>query len=230
MFSQRQYMVFFIVLFFVMLAGITFKKYSMFIFPRKDFAMQVGKKAPHFTRTAVIEKSIDTTFSLQTLEGKYKVLFFYPADFTYVCPTELHAFQDKLEDFIKRNVAVVGVSVDSVESHQKWLETPKKEGGVQGITYPLLSDVDKTMSWDYGVLDEKEGRALRGVFILDKDNIVQAALIQNMSLGRNIEEVLRVIDALQFTEKQGKVCPANWHEGDKALETTQESVKEYFAD
>ena len=189
----------------------------------------VGKEAPSFNCQAVINKQIKEV-SLQDFDGKYKVIFFYPLDFTFVCPTELHAFQELLSEFEKRNTQVLGVSVDSAYSHLAWLNTPKAKGGIEGITYPILSDINKEISKAYGVLDECQGVAFRGVFVLDKDNIVQSITINNLSLGRNIPEFVRLIDALQFVEKHGQVCPANWNSGQKAMDPTSEGVQTYFGD
>lgn len=190
----------------------------------------IGKKAPPFSCQAAIQDHITDNVCLENYDGKYKVIFFYPQDFTFVCPTELHAFQEKLPEFEKRNVQVIGCSVDSPATHKQWLKTPKKQGGIEGITYPLLADVNKQMSRDYGVLDESSGLAFRGVFILDKDNVVQSMTVNNMSLGRNVDELLRTIDALQFVEEHGQVCPANWNTGDKAMDANEQGVKEYFKD
>lgn len=190
--------------------------------------IKVGKQAPKFNCPVVKNDQVEEHFSLDSIAHSYKVIFFYPADFTFVCPTELHAFQQKLDEFEKRNAAVIGASTDTVESHKKWLQTPKEQGGVCGVTYPLIADDCKQMAIDYGVLDEESGMALRGLFILDKDNIVQAAIIHNMPLGRNIDEALRILDALQFHEKNGQVCPANWETGQAAMDATTEGVKEYF--
>lgn len=191
--------------------------------------IKVGQKAPEFSCPVVDGANVKEKFCLKDMGDTYKVIFFYPADFTFVCPTELHAFQAKLEAFKKRNAVVVGASTDSVESHQKWLQTPKKEGGVEGITYPLIADDCKQMAISYGVLDEPSGMALRGLFILDKDNIVQAAVVHNMPLGRNVDEALRILDALQFHEENGQVCPANWETGQTAMDATTEGVKEYLS-
>lgn len=191
--------------------------------------IKVGQKAPDFSCPLVDSMNVKENFCLKDLGNTYKVIFFYPADFTFVCPTELHAFQSKLDAFKKRGAQVIGVSTDSVESHQKWLKTPKKEGGVEGITYPLIADSCKEMAIAYGVLDEASGMALRGLFILDKDNIAQAAIVHNMPLGRNIDEAIRILDALQFHEKNGQVCPANWEEGQAAMDATADGVKEYFS-
>jgi len=189
----------------------------------------IGKKAPDFACEAVINKKIKK-ISLADFDGKYKVIFFYPLDFTFVCPTELHAFNELLPEFEKRNAQVLGVSVDSAYSHLAWLNTPKNKGGIEGVSYPILSDINKTIAKDYGVLDDCEGVAFRGVFILDKDNIVQSIMVNNLGLGRNIAEFVRLIDALQFVEKYGQVCPANWASGDKAMKPTSEGLEEYFGE
>ncbi len=190
--------------------------------------VHVGQQAPDFSCSAVIAHQQEKTLTLESLGGSYKVIFFYPADFTYVCPTELHAFQDRYSEFEKRNTVVVGVSIDTLESHKKWLATPKEQGGVQGITYPLIADPSRAMCKAYGVLDSKQDKALRGLCILDRQNVVQVVLIQNMSVGRNIDEVLRLIDAIQFTESHGAVCPAQWALGKEALQPTHEGVVDYF--
>jgi len=188
----------------------------------------IGKKAPNFNCKAVLQGEVKE-LCLDTLGDCYKVLFFYPQDFTFVCPTELHAFQEKLEEFTKRNVAVIGCSVDDVTTHAKWLETPKEKGGIAGVCYPLLSDESKQMCRAYGVLDEDAGVAFRGLFLLDKNNVVQSMVINNMSLGRNIDEVLRLVDALQFVEAHGQVCPANWQPGQEAMDATTQGVCAFFA-
>lgn len=188
----------------------------------------IGKQAPDFTCEALVNGSIKTV-SLEDYAQKYKILFFYPLDFSFVCPTELHAFQDNYQEIKKRNGEILGISVDSVYSHQAWLDKPKAEGGIQGIEYPLLSDITKSIAEAYGVLNEQKGIAYRGAFLLDKNNIVQVMHINNLNLGRNIQEMLRLLDALIFTEQHGEVCPANWHAGDKGLETTHASVVDYFA-
>ena len=189
----------------------------------------IGKKVSDFSCTAVWNDKTEENFSLDKVEKGYKLLFFYPADFTFVCPTELHALQDRLDEFTKRDVQIIGISTDDAQTHQKWFAKPKKEGGVQGIMYPLLADDNKRISTAYGVFNQEENVAFRGSFLLDKNNVVQIATVHNLPLGRSVDELLRVVDALQFTEKNGKVCPANWSEGKKALETTQESVQNYFS-
>jgi len=189
----------------------------------------VGRKAPDFDVAAVVNGSefVDS-YKLSDYKGKYVVLFFYPLDFTFVCPTELHAFQEKLEEFRDRNVELIGCSVDSKFSHYAWLHTPRTQGGIKGITYTLLSDLNKTVSADYDVLLEGAGIALRGLFLIDKEGVVQHQVVNSLSLGRNIDEVLRLVDALQFTEEHGEVCPANWNKGDKTMAPTQAGLIEFF--
>ncbi len=202
----------------------------------------VGKKAPDFKASAVINGSeIVKDFSLSQYKGKYVVLFFYPLDFTFVCPTELIAFQEKLSDFESRNTQVIGVSVDSEYSHWAWLQTELNKGGIKGVKYPLVSDLSKTISENYGVLAgeydiEDDGRAsykgapvaYRGLFLIDKEGIVKHIVINDLGLGRNVDETLRMVDALQHLEEYGEVCPANWKKGDKALKATQEGVSNYL--
>src|SRR5579862_7480486 len=187
--------------------------------------LKIGKKAPDFVCDAVVNNHIKQV-SLADYPAAYKLLFFYPLDFTFVCPTELHALQENLEEFRKRNVHVMGISVDSVHSHMSWLSVPKSRGGIEGVTYPLLSDLTKNISRSYEVLNEEIGVALRGVFLLDKENIVQYASVHNLSLGRNITELLRVVDALIHVEQYGEVCPANWSVGQKAMKPTKTGVQE----
>lgn len=204
----------------------------------------VGKLAPDFTATAVVNgHEIVQDFSLSQYKGnKYVVFFFYPMDFTFVCPTELHAFQEKLAEFESRNVAVVGCSVDSEYSHFSWLQMPKKEGGIQGVKYPIVSDFSKEISKDYGVLAgdysvnengkiKYEGApvAFRGLFLIDKEGIVRHMVINDLPLGRNVDEVLRMVDALQHFEENGEVCPANWSKGKDALKATEEGVSGYLS-
>jgi peroxiredoxin 2/4 len=190
----------------------------------------VGKSAPDFTAKAIVKGEIKEDFTLSDFRsGFYVVLFFYPLDFTFVCPTEIHAFQEKLAEFERRDVQVIGVSTDSWFSHLAWLRTPKKQGGIEGITFPLVSDFNKTIARAYDVLVEEEGIALRGLFLIDRDGIVQHQVVNSLSLGRNVDEVIRVVDALQFTEKHGEVCPANWHKGEKGLSATDDGLKKYFS-
>ena len=203
----------------------------------------VNRKAPNFEATAVVDGyNIVHNFSLKQFLGKkYVVLFFYPKDFTFVCPTEILAFQEKLEEFGKRDTVVIGCSTDSEYSHFAWLNTPREQGGIKGVTFPLVSDINKTIADDYGVLageyvEDEDGNTLisgemvayRGLFLIDKQGIVQHCLINNMSLGRNVDEVLRMIDALQHVEKYGEVCPANWAAGKKAMRPDSDGLKEFF--
>ena len=205
----------------------------------------IGKKAPLFQASAVVNgNQITEGFSLEQFIGEKEVVFFfYPLDFTFVCPTELIAFQDKLEEFEKRNVAVVGCSVDSEFSHFAWLNTERNKGGIKGVTYPLVADLSKTIAENYGVLaaeydyDENDNAistgapvAYRGLFLIDKNGVVRHSVINDLPLGRNVEEALRMVDALQYHEKHGEVCPANWKEGEDAMQATQVGVSEYLSE
>ena len=210
----------------------------------------VGKKAPQFSATAVVNGSeIVEGFSLEQYVGKkHVVFFFYPLDFTFVCPTEILAFQDKLDEFEKKNVAVVGCSVDSEFSHWAWLQTEVNKGGIKGVKFPLVSDLSKTISMNYDVLagdytckdSENEDEdcqsdfkgvpvAYRGLFLIDKNGVVRHQLVNDLPLGRSIDEALRMVDALQFFELNGEVCPANWHKGKKGMVASQEGVAEYLS-
>jgi len=191
-------------------------------------ALLIGKPAPKFKAKAVVEKNIVNDYSLENLKGQYVVLFFYPLDFTFVCPTELHAFQEKLEEFEKRNAQVVGCSVDSVYSHLAWLNTPKTKGGIEGIDYPLISDINKTIAKDFDVLHENEGIAFRGLFLIDKAGVVRHQLVNDLPLGRSVDEVLRMLDSLIFFENNGEVCPANWNPSKKSMKPTFEGLEQYF--
>ena len=204
----------------------------------------VGRKAPLFKAEAVINGSeIIGDFSLENYIGKkYIVLFFYPLDFTFVCPTEIIAFQEKIAEFEKRNVQVIGCSVDSAHTHWAWLNTEQKNGGIKGVKYPLVADLSKTIAENYGVLageydynenDESvfEGApvAYRGLFLIDLKGNVRHQLVNDLPLGRSIDEAIRMVDALQFFEENGEVCPANWHKGDKALKGTHEGIADYLS-
>ena len=191
--------------------------------------MHTGKKAPQFSAKAVIGGGIEENFSLESLAGRYVILFFYPLDFTFVCPTELHAFQEQLAAFQERGAEVIGCSVDSCFSHLAWLNTPKSEGGIEGIRYPLISDLNKEISRSFGVLKEDEGVAYRGLFLIDKEGIVRHSLINDLPLGRSVDEALRMLDALIFFEENGEVCPANWQSGERSMKATDEGLKAYFA-
>ncbi len=189
----------------------------------------VGKMAPRFRAKAVVEGRIVDELSLFDYLGSYVVFFFYPLDFTFVCPTELHAFQEKLGEFEKRQTQVVACSVDSCYTHLAWLNTPKNKGGIQGVSYPLVSDLNKSISEQFQVLKEEDGISYRGLFLLDKQGIVRHQLINDLPLGRSVDEILRTLDALIFHESNGEVCPANWKLGAKGLKPTKEGVASYLS-
>lgn len=186
----------------------------------------INKTAPEFKAKAVFKDEI-REINLGDYKGKYVFLFFYPLDFTFVCPTELHAFQDMLGEFKKRNVEVLGCSVDSEFSHLAWLQTPKNKGGIEGIEYGLISDLGGNISRSYDVLGDNI--AFRAWFLIDKNSIVKHQMINDLPLGRNTNEALRLIDALQHFEKYGEVCPANWAHGQQAMNATKDSVAEYLS-
>lgn len=188
----------------------------------------VGKKAPAFKEKAAHEGKIIDSFSLEQFEGKYVIFFFYPLDFTFVCPTELHAFAEAEGEFAKRNTQVVGCSVDSVYSHLAYLQTPKAKGGIEGVNYPIVADITKNIARSYQVLSEEEGVAYRGLFLIDKKGVIRHQLINDLPLGRSISEALRMIDALDFYEKNGEVCPANWKPGKKTMTPDQEGLASFF--
>ena len=207
-------------------------------------AVLVGKKAPGFTAQAVVNgEKIVEEFSLdQYLGKKHVIFFFYPKDFTFVCPTELHAFQEKMKEFEKRNTAVVACSTDTEQSHWGWLQVSKAQGGIQGVKYPIVADTNKTISKNFDVLagdfyyDENdqlqaEGEliAYRGLFLIDKEGIVRHQLVNDLPLGRNVDEAIRMLDALQFNEENGEACPANWNSDKEGLEATHEGVADYLA-
>ncbi len=206
-------------------------------------AVLVGKKAPAFNAKAVINGiEIVDNFSLEQYVGKYVILFFYPKDFTFVCPTELHAFQEKLDEFKSRNCEVIAVSTDTEQSHWGWLQMPKERGGIQGVTYPIVADTNKTISFNYDVLVgewgyddmgqmEAEGElvAYRALFLIDRDGKVRHELVNDLPLGRNVDEAIRVLDALQFNEENGEVCPANWNKGKSGMKADHAGVAEYLS-
>lgn len=189
----------------------------------------VGRKAPDFKAKAVIKNEIVSDFTLSQYRGKYVLLFFYPLDFTFVCPTELHAFQARLSECEAKNCAVIGCSVDSHFSHHAWLQTAKNEGGIAGVTYPLVSDLNKTIARDYDVLVPQEGVAFRALFLIDQEGVVRHQLVNDLPLGRSVDEAIRMLDALQFSEKHGEVCPANWNQGERGMQATHKGLKEYVA-
>lgn len=189
----------------------------------------VGKSAPDFMATAVKEDRIIEDFKLSDLKGKYIVLFFYPLDFTFVCPTEIHAFNEKVDEFKARNVELIAISIDSHFSHLAWLNTPKSKGGIEGVRYPIVSDITKSISTDYDVLVEGEGVAYRGLFLIDKNFMVRHQVVNDLPLGRSVDETLRMVDALQYHEEYGEVCPANWRKGQKAMVASSMGLTEFFA-
>ena len=188
----------------------------------------VGKQAPLFKVSAVENGKIVADFSLEKYIGSYVVFFFYPLDFTFVCPTELHAFQKALDQFREKNAVVIGCSVDSVHSHLAWLNTSIEQGGIQGITYPLVADLKKNIARDFHVLKEDEGIAYRGLFILDREGVIRHQLVNDLALGRSVDEALRTLDALIMHETHGEVCPANWKVGDKTLKATRQGIEAYY--
>jgi peroxiredoxin (alkyl hydroperoxide reductase subunit C) len=192
--------------------------------------MLVMQHAPEFTATAVMpDDSFDESFSLNSLRGKYVVLFFYPLDFTFVCPSEILAFDKRLNEFYERECEVVGVSVDSHYTHLAWRKTPVDDGGIGSIKFPLVADITKQISRDYGVLID-DAVALRATFLLDKEGTVRHQVVNDLNLGRNIDETLRTLDALRHVEKTGQVCPANWESGRKAMDATPAGVAKYLKD
>ena len=188
----------------------------------------VTQEAPDFTAQAVMPDNQFAELTLSKLRGKYVVLFFYPLDFTFVCPSEIIAFDRALDKFKERNAEVVGVSVDSHFTHLAWKNTPRDQGGIGPIQYPLVADLNKNISREYGVLFD-ESIALRGLFLIDREGVVRHCVINDLSLGRNMQEALRMIDALKFTEERGQVCPANWEKGQAGMEPSQEGVVDYLS-
>ena len=187
----------------------------------------VGKRAPAFALDAVINGQFKQ-ISLEDYKGKWVILFFYPLDFTFVCPTEILAFSDRHDDFKKLGAEIISASVDSKFSHLAWTERDRKQGGISGLTYPLLSDLDKTLAANYGILAEG-GVALRGLFLIDPDGVVQHATINNLAVGRNVDEELRVLQAFQFVREHGEVCPANWKPGADTMIPDWDKSKKYFS-
>jgi len=188
----------------------------------------VTKEAPDFTVQAVMPDNSFEELTLSSYRGRYLILFFYPLDFTFVCPSEIIAFDKALARFKAKNAEIIGVSIDSHFTHLAWKNTPVEKGGIGNVQYPLVADLDKNISRDYGVLVD-ESVALRGLFLIDREGIVRHALVNDLSLGRSIDEALRILDALQFTEEHGEVCPANWKEGEEAMKPTAEGVAEYLS-
>jgi len=188
---------------------------------------QVGRPAPNFSLDAVHQGNFKR-LSLEDFKGKWLVVFFYPLDFTFVCPTEILAFSDRLTEFHKLGAEVVGVSVDSKYTHLAWTEKPREQGGISGLSYPLLADLNKQMAAEYGVLTDA-GVALRGLFLIDPEGVVQHATINNLGVGRSVDETLRVLQAFQYVKAHGEVCPADWKPGGKSMKADWKGSKEYFA-
>jgi len=205
-----------------------FRQTSHVVHSCDDHGPLVGKSAPEFTAEAVFDQEfVETT--LKQYRGKYVVLFFYPLDFTFVCPTEITAFSDRYEEFSKINTEVLGVSVDSQFSHLAWIQTERSEGGLGDLAYPLVSDLKKEISKAYQVLTD-DGVALRGLFIIDKEGLIQHATINNLAFGRSVDETLRTLQAIQYVqENPDEVCPAGWKPGDKTMKPTPKDSKEFFA-
>jgi len=189
----------------------------------------VAKPAPDFTAQAVMPDNSFADLTLSSYQGKYVVLFFYPLDFTFVCPSELIAFNHRLAEFKKRNVEVIGVSIDSHFSHLAWKNTAINNGGIGNVQYPLVADISKEITNAYD-LNTGPGIALRGSFLIDKEGVVQHQVVNNLPLGRNIDEMLRMVDALQFTEEHGEVCPAGWQQGEAGMKGSTEGVADYLAE
>ncbi|MCK5825670.1 MAG: peroxiredoxin [Desulfuromusa sp.] len=191
----------------------------------------VGKQAPNFTASAVMaDGSINDDFSLEDYKGKPIVLFFYPLDFTFVCPTELIAFSHRIAEFEKRGVQVIGCSIDSQFTHLAWRNTAIDDGGIGPVAYPLVADVKHEICRAYDVELEPAGVALRGSFLIDKSGVVRHQVVNDLPLGRNIDEMLRMVDAVQFHEQHGEVCPAGWNQGDKGMVGSTEGVASYLAE
>ena len=189
----------------------------------------VTEEAPNFVATAATaDDGLEEEFSLASLRGKYVILLFYPLDFTFVCPTEIIAFDERIEDFKQRECQVVGVSVDSQYTHLAWRRTPRENGGIGQIRFPLVADLDKSIAGSYGVL-LNGAVALRGLFLIDREGIVRHAVVNDLPLGRNVDEALRMLDALRFHEERGDVCPANWEQGKEGMTPTTEGVAEYLS-
>jgi peroxiredoxin 2/4 len=188
----------------------------------------VTKPAPDFAAQAVLPDNSFAELRLSSYRGKYVILFFYPLDFTFVCPSEIIAFDKALAKFKQKNCELIGVSVDSHFTHWAWKNTPRNEGGIGPVQYPLVADLNKSIARDYGVLLDA-GIALRGLFLIDKAGVVRHAVINDLPLGRSVDEALRVLEALQFTEEHGEVCPANWRPGEEGMKPTAEGVAKYLA-
>ena len=191
-------------------------------------SLLVTQKAPEFKATAVMDDNTFKEISLNDYKGKYTLLFFYPLDFTFVCPSEILAFNDRVQEFKERNCELLGVSIDSHFTHLAWKNTDVNKGGIGNIQYPLIADVTKSIARDYGVL-LNESVALRGLFLIDTKGVIRHSVVNDLPLGRSVDEALRVVDALQYTEEHGEVCPANWKKGEDAMTPTADGVASYLA-
>jgi peroxiredoxin (alkyl hydroperoxide reductase subunit C) len=188
----------------------------------------VAKEAPDFTAPAVMPNGvIEDNFKLSDLRGKYVVLFFWPLDFTFVCPTEIIAHDNRIKQFEEKSVAVVGISIDSQYTHFAWRETEVKAGGIGNVNFPIVADITHEITRAYGI-EHPDGVAMRASFLIDKEGIIQHQVVNNLPLGRNVDEMLRMVDALQFTEKHGEVCPAGWEKGESGMKPTAEGVADYL--
>ena len=191
----------------------------------------VGKQAPDFTAPAVMPSGvIEDNFSLSDLRGKYVVLFFWPLDFTFVCPTEIIAHNNRMEQFKERRVEVVGISIDSKYTHFAWRNTPINDGGIGPVQFPIVADVRHEITQAYGIEHPEEGVALRASFLIDREGVVQHQVVNNLPLGRDVNEMLRVVDALQFTEEHGEVCPAGWQKGEMGMTPDAKGVASYLSE
>lgn len=192
----------------------------------------VGREAPDFTAPAVLGSGdiVDDYNFKNTIKGKYAVVFFYPLDFTFVCPSELIAFDHRLEEFKKRNVEVIGVSIDSHFTHNAWRNTDIKDGGIGQLGYTLVADMTHAICKAYDVETPDGAVAFRGSFLIDKEGMVRHQVVNDLPLGRNVDEMIRMVDALQFTEEHGEVCPAGWNQGDKGMTATPDGVAAYLGD
>ncbi|NOX55633.1 MAG: peroxiredoxin [Planctomycetes bacterium] len=189
----------------------------------------VGKEAPDFTAQAVMPDGSFKEIKLSDYRGQYVLLFFYPLDFTFVCPTEIIAFSDRANEFEDMNVQILGASVDSHYTHLAWRKVPRSEGGLGDIAYPLIADLRKDIAEAYDVLLEDAGIALRGLFLIDKEGIVRHQVVNDLPLGRSVDEALRMVKALQYFEQHGEVCPANWQEGARTIKPDPDQAKEFFS-
>ncbi|VDN96857.1 unnamed protein product [Rodentolepis nana] len=197
------------------------------LFTRIMAAARIGKPAPEFTCKALVDGEIKDV-SLSDYKGKYVVLFFYPMDFTFVCPTEIIAFNDRAKEFAEKNCQLLACSTDSAYCHHGWNNVSRKDGGIQGMQIPMLADTTQEISRNYGVLIEEQGIALRGLFIIDNKGILRQITVNDLPVGRSVDEALRLLEAFQFTDKHGEVCPVNWRPGDKTFKPTSGDLKKFM--